>query len=347
MENSSDSSKIAPLKRKSRNEDSDNDDADLPNNSRFESVQSKVDPTEINNADQADTSSRPTKRQRTQPWDDLDAEDFDDPLMVSEYAPEIFEYLYELEQKYMPNPNYMGHQTSINWSTRDVLMDWVVEIHWKLRLLPETLFLAGNIIDRFMTQRVVTLDKIQLVGTSALLIAAKYEEVFPPATKYFSMLTGGNFKEHDILSAEKFILQILGFELSYPNPLNFLRRISKADGYDVRNRSYGKYFLEIGCFEHTLLKYRPSHLAAASMYLSRMISGSLPVWNANLDHYAGDVDEKTLRPIISQLIKYLAAPKIPHETLFKKYASRKFFKASLVARKWAKDNIDVYSISHI
>lgn len=56
------------------------------------------------------------------------------------------------------------------------------------------------------------------------------------------MLTGGNFKEHDILSAEKFILQILGFELSYPNPLNFLRRISKADGYDVRNRSYGKYF---------------------------------------------------------------------------------------------------------
>lgn len=142
-------------------------------------MQSKVDPTEINNADQADTSSRPTKRQRTQPWDDLDAEDFDDPLMVSEYAPEIFEYLYELEQKYMPNPNYMGHQTSINWSTRDVLMDWVVEIHWKLRLLPETLFLAGNIIDRFMTQRVVTLDKIQLVGTSALLIAAKYEEVFP------------------------------------------------------------------------------------------------------------------------------------------------------------------------
>lgn len=283
-----------------------------------------------------DVATRANKRARVQPWDDLDSEDFDDPLMVAEYSTEIFEYMYELEKKYMPNPNYITDQRELEWSQRGLLMDWLVEIHTKLHLLPETLYLAGNIVDRFMTLRVVNLDKIQLVGVTALLLAAKYEEVFPPVLHYFAYVTSGNFDESDILSAEKFMLQVLEFELSYPNPLNFLRRISKADNYDVQSRSFGKYLLEISVVHHELMEYPPSLCAAAAMYVARHILGR-PEWTANLAHYSGDYSEEDLRDAAKTLVVYLASP-VEHEALFKKYASRRFYKASIVARQWAKEN---------
>lgn len=281
-------------------------------------------------------ATRVKKKARTQPWDDLDADDEDDPLMVAEYSDDIFDYLYELEKKYMPNPDYILDQNELEWSQRGLLMDWLVDIHSKLRLLPETLFLAGNIVDRFMTLRIVSLDKIQLVGITSLLLAAKYEEVFPPVLNHFVYFTGGNFEESDILGAEKFILQVLDFELSYPNPLNFLRRISKADDYDVQSRSFGKYFLEVSVVEHELLRYTPSMMAAVSMYIARLILGR-EEWDANLVHYSGDYHLSDIVPVARILVNYLASP-VEHEALFKKYASKKYFKASLIARQWAKAN---------
>lgn len=286
--------------------------------------------------EKTDKDTHVAKRSRTVLWEDLDTEDLDDPLMVAEYTDDIFDYLYGLEPKYMPNPNYMDDQHELEWHQRGVLLDWLIEVHAKLHLLPETLFLATNIIDRFMTLRVVNLDKIQLVGVTALLLAAKYEEVFPPALNHFAYLTGGNFDESDILGAEKFMLQILEFEFSYPNPLNFLRRISKADNYDVQSRSFGKYFLEIAIIDHHMISYPPSVHAAMSMYVARTIL-KRPEWDANLVHYSGDYSEKTVRKVAKHLVRYLASP-VEHEALFKKYASKRYFKASLIARQWAKAN---------
>lgn len=285
---------------------------------------------------ETDVTTHNNKRAKVQAWDDLDQEDFDDPLMVAEYGNDIFEYMYELEKKYMPNPNYIEDQRELEWSQRGMLMDWLVEIHTRLHLLPETLYLAGNIVDRFMTLRVVNLDKIQLVGVTALLLAAKYEEVFPPVLHYFAYVTGGNFDENDILAAEKFMLQVLEFEFSYPNPLNFLRRISKADNYDVQSRSFGKYLLEISVVHHELIEFPPSLCAAGAMYVARHILGR-PEWDANLVHYSGDHSEKAVQNIARILVVYLANP-VEHEALFKKYASRKFYKASMIARQWAKEN---------
>lgn len=275
-----------------------------------------------------------------QPWEELDAEDIDDPLMVAEYSNDIFDYLYELELKYMPNPKYILDQEDLSWGKRALLMDWLVEVHTKLHLLPETLFLAANAIDRFMTVRVVTMDKLQLVGITALLIAAKYEEVFPPVLNHYAILTGKTFDEADILGAEKFMLQVLDFELSYPNPLNFLRRLSKADDYDVETRAFGKYLLEITIIDHAMLQYPPSLLAAAAMYLARRVLDK-PGWGVNFVHYSGDYAEHKVRAVARRMAQYLVRP-VEYESLYKKYASRKFYKASLTVREWAKTNLDKF-----
>jgi len=202
---------------------------------------------------------------------DLDAEDHDDPLMVAEYVVEIFEYLQNLEQKTMPNPDYMDHQEHLEWHLRGVLVDWLIEVHTRFHLLPETLFLAVNIIDRFLSTRVVELDKLQLVGITAMFIASKYEEVLSPHVQNFKHVADDGFSEEEILKAERFVLAALNYDLSYPNPMNFLRRISKADNYDIQTRTLGKYLIEISLLDHRFMKYNPSQVAAASMFLARLI----------------------------------------------------------------------------
>ena len=202
---------------------------------------------------------------------DLDAEDIEDPLMVAEYVVEIFEYLKSLEETTLPNHEYMDHQEDLEWKMRGILVDWLIEVHARFRLAAETLFLAVNIIDRFLSMKVVQLDRLQLVGVTALFIASKYEDVINPDVAHLRHVADDGFSEEEILSAERYVLGALNYDLSYPNPMNFLRRISKADDYDIQTRTIGKYLMEISLLDHRFMQYTPSHIAAAAMYLSRMI----------------------------------------------------------------------------
>lgn len=202
---------------------------------------------------------------------DLDTEDLDDPLMVAEYVVEIFDYLRELEFETQPNPDYIEHQPDLEWKMRGILVDWLIEVHTRFRLLPETLFLAVNIIDRFLSAEVVALDRLQLVGVTAMFIASKYEEILSPHVANFSHVADETFSDKEILDAERHILATLEYNMSYPNPMNFLRRISKADNYDIHTRTLAKYLIEISLLDHRFLEYHQSHVAAAAMYLARLI----------------------------------------------------------------------------
>ncbi|KAL8961981.1 MAG: hypothetical protein Q9193_001544 [Seirophora villosa] len=270
---------------------------------------------------------------------DLDAEDVDDPLMVAEYVVEIFDYLRVLEEATMPNPEYMEHQEHIEWHLRGVLVDWLIEVHTRFHLLPETIFLAVNIIDRFLSSRIVELEKLQLVGITAMFIASKYEEVLSPHVQNFKHVADDGFSEEEILKAERFVLAALNYDLSYPNPMNFIRRISKADNYDIQTRTLGKYLLEISLLDHRFMQFPPSQLAAGAMYLSRLIL-ERGEWNGTIAHYAGYTEEE-VEPVFKLMVDYLRRP-ITHEAFFKKYASKKFLKASILTRQWAKRNASIY-----
>lgn len=279
-------------------------------------------------------------------WQDLDEEDIDDPLMVSEYVNDIFPYLSELEHKTLPDSQYLFKQKHLKPKMRSILVDWLVEMHSRFRLLPETLFLAINIMDRFMSLEIVQIDKLQLLATGSLFIAAKYEEVFSPSVKNYAYFTDGSYTEDEILQAEKYILTILNFDLNYPNPMNFLRRISKADDYDVQSRTLGKYLLEITIIDYKFIGMLPSLCSASAMYIARLILGKSPVWNGNLIHYSGGYRVSDMKDCIELLVQYLIAP-VEHDEFFKKYATRKFMKASILCRSWAKkivsENKDIFA----
>lgn len=173
----------------------------------------------------------------------------------------------------MPNPNYMENQKELAWKMRGILIDWLIQMHSKFRLIPETLFLCINIIDRFLSVRVCSLAKLQLVGATALLLAAKVEEVIAPGIDNIVWHSQNAFDAPDVIKAEKYLLKSIDWDLSYPNPMHFLRRVNKAEGYEQRTRTLAKYLMEVGIIEWRLIGAPPSLLATAAIWLARLMAG--------------------------------------------------------------------------
>ena len=167
----------------------------------------------------------------------------------------------------LPNPDYMSSQKELAWSMPGILLDWLIQVHARLCLLPETFFLCVNIIDRFLSVRVVSLAKLQLVGITCLFISSKVEEIVAPSVSYFLHCADSSY-------TERYMLKMINWNLSFPNPMYFLHHISKADDYDVEARTIGKYLWEVGTLEWHLLATPPSLMAAASIWLARLVLGN-------------------------------------------------------------------------
>ena len=106
------------------------------------------------------------------------------------------EVLSSVDSMYM-GPSDEGKQPNINESMRCILVDWLIEVHYKFKLFPETLYLTVNILDRFLkeTNDTVTKRDLQLVGVTALLVSAKYEEMYVPELRDLTYICDGAYTE--------------------------------------------------------------------------------------------------------------------------------------------------------
>lgn len=259
-------------------------------------------------------------------------EDTYDVVMVSELSNEIFSYLKTLEEKYKPDPNYMHYQKELKWSYRRILLDWIVEVHNRFQLLPETLYLTVNIIDRFLSKKSIILDKFQLVGASALFIAAKYEEINCPSLKDIIYMLNGTYTGREIIEAERFIIDSLEFEIGWPGPMSFLRKISKADDYEYDIRTLAKYLLESTIMDSKLVSAKPSWLAAGAYFLSKVILG-YNTWSQKHIYYSNYTQQQIL-PLASMILDNCRDATSYHNAIFEKYSHRRFGNCSQIVSKW-------------
>lgn len=275
-----------------------------------------------------------TKFSRTE----LDPNDEDtyDCTMVAEYGNRIFNYLHELEIKYKPNPRYVEQiQKDLCWEHRSTLMDWLVQLHSRFNLLPETLFLAVNIIDRFLSKKTISLSRFQLCGAVALFIAAKYEEINVPTVSQMVYMVSNQYPRDAFLRAERFMVEVLGFEFGWPGPMSFLRRGSKADDYDAEVRTLAKYFLEITIMDSRFVSSPPSWLAAGAQYLSRRMLAR-GEWSEAHVYYTGYTAEQ-LEPLALYFEHCCLNAESHHKSIYQKYSERRFKRASLYANQYVRE----------
>ena len=267
--------------------------------------------------------------------DTLDPNDEDtyDVTMVAEYGNRIFNYLHSLEIRYKPNPKYIEEvQDDLLWEHRATLMDWLVQLHSRFNLLPETLYLAVNIIDRFLSKKTISLSRFQLCGAVALFIAAKYEEINVPTVSQMVYMVGNQYPRESFLRAERFMVEVLGFEFGWPGPMSFLRRGSKADDYDNEIRTLAKYFLEITIMDARFVASPPSWLAAGAQFLSRRMLGRGDWTEAHI-YYTGYTAEQ-LVPLAEILEECCISTETHHRTIFQKYSERRFKRSACYVQEY-------------
>ncbi|KAJ2663233.1 B-type cyclin [Coemansia sp. RSA 1199] len=258
-----------------------------------------------------------------------------DQTLVPEFSDDIFGYMRELEVKLMPDPSYVDRQPAITWATRSILVEWLVQVHQRFNLLPETLYLCVNFVDRFLSTKEILINKLQLVGAVCLLLAAKYEEMHVPSIKDIEYMVEKNYSEDEILRAERYILRMLNFDLGWPGPLSFLRRVSKADDYDMATRTLAKYFIEVTLIDERFVAVPCSQVAACAHYVSLRVLDKGP-WTRAHAFYSGYFESELL-PHARVLLELLAQPR-KHRAIYEKYADRRFLRASEFVHQWLAKN---------
>merc|ERR1719297_227193 len=128
---------------------------------------------------------------------------------------------------------------------RSILVDWLVEVCEEYKLSSETLFLAVTYIDKFLSYMSVQRNKLQLVGTACMFIAAKYEEIYPPDVGEFVYITDDTYNKRQVLRMEHLVLKVLGFDLSGPSANVFLSQMSELSKSEEKIQHLAMYLCEL------------------------------------------------------------------------------------------------------
>ncbi len=189
------------------------------------------------------------------------------PQIPHEYMSDIFNNLVKEEAIYKVDQNYMKKQSDINEKMRAILIDWIIDVHLKFKLLTETLFLTVNLVDRYLSLKTIQRNKLQLLGVAALMIASKYEEIYAPDVRDFVYITDDAFTKEEILQMELEILLDLDFNVTTPTSNIFFEYLAQYFELLERDVCLGRYFLEIFLLDNRMNKYPPSLICCTAGYM--------------------------------------------------------------------------------
>jgi len=170
------------------------------------------------------------------------------------------------EMNNQPKTLYMEHQPQITDRMRGILIDWIIEVHFQFKLKTESLFLTINLIDRYLEKSMVTKENLQLVGVSAMLIACKYEEIWPPQIRDYIHMCDKAYTKDQIIEMELCMLSELDFNVDFVSSNSFLERFVQISKADKTAHDLAQYMLEISMLDYSSIQMQPSYLAMSALY---------------------------------------------------------------------------------
>jgi len=254
--------------------------------------------------------------------DDIDERDANDPLCATEYVQDMYRHFRSKEITSSVRPIFMENQPHINERMRSILVDWLVEVHLKFKLVPETLYLTVNIIDRYLERTEVSRPKLQLVGVTALLIGSKYEEIYPPELRDLVYICDHAYRKEQILEMEEKVLKTLEYQITIPSAHAFLVRYLKAAHADRKIVQLSCYILDGTLQSYNLLHYLPSQLAAAAVLIARKVVGR-NAWSPTLLKYASYCEEEVM-PVARAVLAEKSSASQELRAVNKKYSSSRY-----------------------
>ena len=216
---------------------------------------------------------------------------------------------------------------------RPYLIDFLIEAHCAFNLLPETLFLAINLLDRYCSKRTVYKRHYQLVGCASLLIAAKYgdrKENVPTIRELKSMCCS-LYEEDMFTQMEWHVLQTLGWAIGHPTIESYLQLALDDIPKDPEVEYLSRYISEIALFSRDFVSILSSDMTRCSLALARcVLARGQPLQG----DWASKYDAQTLVTLSQQLHR-------PSSILSKKYATNKMMRVSITLESFLAQQIPV------
>ncbi|KAJ1652470.1 G2/mitotic-specific cyclin [Dispira simplex] len=241
---------------------------------------------------------------------------------VSLTDPDFERNLLELEKKTMPSLENMSQQPEFQWEYRGALIDYVVSLHGQLKLGQESLYLTVNIMDRYLSTRVVYVATLQLLVVSALWLACKLEEEKRRIPRLDDLVYVCNYtySKSDLKRMEIEILITLNHALPHPSPELFIHRQCMMRNESRMAVDVACYLSEMTLYDKAFLTFFPSTIANAALYLSQSLLGY---------HTASD-NGHMLAPELQciELLRHHIPRVSPN--LWAKYANVRFSEASII-----------------
>ena len=265
--------------------------------------------------------------------------DIRNPQMVSEFADDIYATLRKQEVEFQVEADYLSKvqlPTEVKDTSRAFLVEWIIDVHRKFRLLPETLYVTVFLIDRFLSLKQIKKSQLHILGVTSLLIATKYEEIYPPELKDLLSVSENKFTRAEVLAMEQFMLSTLDFNITAPTAYRFLERFRKlsSTANDDQLFFFAQYVQEIALLDASLLKYRPSEIAAASLILSAKYIKKINAWNKETEK-ATDLKEEYLAPIVEDVRSFALEVNPKFLTTLKyKFTKQEYMEVASIAFKF-------------
>ena len=236
------------------------------------------------------------------------------------------------QAKYQTPSNYMDgtgvNKDTVSTNMRATVVNWIVNVHKKFKLKQETLFLAINVVDRFLATRAVSKDKLTLVAATSLLVASKFEDQWAPLIRDLVYVGSSSFTAAEVRTMERAILNALKFQVSVPTVFPFLQRAAKSAQLDTNAMKLASYVAEVALHNHKVIENNPSVIAASAVALSLRM-GKYGSWN-NTCVKATGYTETTLFPCMNLINDMMKALPVEVKSVRNKYTGSAMGNASTV-----------------
>ena len=247
--------------------------------------------------------------------------------ILEEYYENITKFLIKKDAENSIKKEYMNSQKDLNSKMRSILVDWLVDVHLKFELLPQTFFSCVQLLDRYLEKKEITRTRLQLVGICCLMIVSKIEEVYSPMVKDYLAVCDNAYTRHELLEMEGEILEIVNFNVLCPTSYNFLMNYNAKIQIEEKLFYYAQYLLETILLDLNYLKHNSAILAAGAIFFANKIFKK-EGWSSENESITGMTELQIKSAAKDLFIVLQKTEKSELKAMTKKFSDPQFFEAS-------------------
>ncbi|KAF8994411.1 cyclin-like protein [Cyathus striatus] len=211
-------------------------------------------------------------------------------MISSEYDEDFVQYLLEIEDAFHPDSSYLTsvyarpslrRPRSLTSYERDSTIEWVLDFNHKFGFgTEETIFLAINIIDRYLSltrgssedNPYPSILKLRLIAGAAVFIAWKVDKGAHPRMSYLIELSRLPYDGEDVEEIELDILKALDYRITpYCSAVDWMERLLNCASLvpEDLERPLSLFLLHVSAANHEFLSWKPRRIAACAVFTAR------------------------------------------------------------------------------